>query len=582
MNIDRRLLALIGPEKAPFVLSIAASTAVSVALIGQAAVLSLIISRAFLEESPPASLLPPIGLFALLSILRMLFGWLAHAGAKRASTAVRLALFERLTRAVALRGPLFTRSLPSGRLSTTLLKGIESLDAYFSQYLPQLFLALAAPVLILGAVFPQDPVSGFILLGTAPLIPLFMALIGRRAGAMTDRQWESLSRMSGYFLDMLQGMTTLKLFARSRSRRDAVAEAGEGFRKATMQVLRVAFLSSLTLELVGTIGTAMVAVGIGLRLLSAGLEFRTALFILLLTPDFYLPLRQLGLKFHAGMEGVSASREIFGVLDLAAESDHAGEDEKNPAPPADPGRSDIRFEGVGYSYPGADARALNNLSCTVEAGLTTALTGPSGAGKSTLVNLLLRFQSPDEGTFTLAGRPIGEFDPEEWRERIAWVPQHPFLFSGTLRENIMMANRRASGEELLRAVRSAGLEELVGLLPEGLDTPLGEGGARFSGGEAQRIALARAFIRDASLVVLDEPTSHTDPELEMALNRSMRELVRGRTALIIAHRPETIRTADRILVLEEGRLRASGTHAELMEEDAFYREAFATEGEERP
>lgn len=597
MNIDRRMFSLIGGHRAPFILSIAASGAAAVMVIGQAASLSRLVNDAFIEKAPPAALLPSIGFFALFSMLRMFLGWLGHAEANRGTIAVRKDLFGRLTGAIALRGPLYARSLPSGRLSTTLIKGVEALDAYFSQFLPQLVLALLAPLIILIAVFPVDPVSGFILLATAPLIPIFMALIGKRAGAMTDRQWETLSRMSGYFLDMLQGLPTLKLFARSRSQHDAIADAGERFRTATMKVLRVAFLSSLTLELVGTIGTAMIAVAIGLRLLTAGLTFQTALFVLLLTPDFYLPLRQLGLKFHAGMEGTSASKDIFAVLDGAGNgsidrSINSPVDGPEPeghqrvpfegksTPEAAPlSRSEIRFEGVSYSYPGSTEPALSSLTCAIPAGRTTAVTGPSGAGKSTLMNLLLRFQDPCSGTITAGGRPIGEYPVEAWRELVAWVPQHPFLFNETLRLNIMMANRSATEETLLRAVRMAGLEELVDRLPAGIDTPVGEQGIRFSGGEAQRIALARAFMKDAPLLVLDEPTSHTDPELEATLQRAIRTLMQNRTTLIIAHRLETIRSADTILVLEGGRETATGTHRELMESSAFYRRAFLEHGE---
>ncbi|ABB23361.1 thiol reductant ABC exporter subunit CydD [Pelodictyon luteolum] len=580
MNIDRRMFSLIGGHRAPFILSIAASGAAAVMVIGQAAALSRLVNDAFIEKAAPAELVPSIGFFALFSILRMLLGWLGHNEANRGTIAVRRDLFAHLTEAIALRGPIYARSLPSGRLSTTLIKGVEALDAYFSQFLPQLFLALLAPLIILIAVFPVDPVSGFILLGTAPLIPLFMALIGKRAGAMTDRQWETLSRMSGYFLDMLQGLPTLKLFARSRSQHDAIADAGERFRTATMKVLRVAFLSSLTLELVGTIGTAMIAVAIGLRLLTAGLAFQTALFVLLLTPDFYLPLRQLGLKFHAGMEGASASKDIFAVLDGPVDDPEPAGHPKMPLAHtikpdvAGISRWDIRFEGVTYSYPDSREPALSSLTCTIPAGKTTAVTGPSGAGKSTLMNLLLRFQDPCSGTITAGGRPIGEYRVEAWRELIAWVPQHPFLFNDTLRENIMMANRGATEETLRYAVRLAGLEELVNRLPAGLDTPVGEQGVRFSGGEAQRIALARAFMKDAPILVLDEPTSHTDPELEAVLQRAIRTLMQGRTTLIIAHRLETIRSADAILVLEGGRGSATGTHRELMEGSAFYRSAF--------
>lgn len=576
MNIDRRLFQLLQEERAPFILSVVAGSISSVMLIGQAFWLSTIIDGAFMQKKGLGELLSPIGLFALFSTLRMLFNWASHGEANRGTVAIRKKLFSRLTGTIGSLGPVYARSVQSGRLSTTLLKGVEALDAYFSSYIPQIFLALFTPLLILAAIFPGDWLSGLILLLSAPLIPLFMILIGKSASAMTEKQWKTMSRMSGYFLDVLQGLPTLKLFAESERQRDTIEEAGETFRMATMRVLKIAFLSSLTLELVGTIGTAIIAVSIGIRLMDGQLTFQHALFVLVLTPDFFLPLRQLGTKFHAGMEGVSASKEIFEILD------------RSPAPfreTASSGgsaaeKSAIVFTEVTCTYPGAFRPALEGISFAIPTGKTTAVIGPSGAGKSTLVNLLLRFQEPAEGSLTIDGRPIHDTPLARWHEKISWVPQHPTLFNATLRENILLARHDASPEELQGAMEQTGLSEFVASLPDGLDTMIGEQGARLSGGEAQRVALARAFIKNAPFLVLDEPTSHTDPELETALRSSMEALMQGRTTVIIAHRLETIQSADQIVVLNEGKLVRCGTHGELLAAGGFYRDAMRLQQEE--
>lgn len=575
MNIDRRLFQLLQEERAPFILSVVAGSVSSVMLIGQAFWLSTLIDDAFMQKKVLGDLLYPFGFFALFSALRMLSGWTSQGEANRGTLAIREKLFGRLTGTIGTLGPVYTRSVQSGRLSTTLLQGVEALDAYFSSYIPQIFFALFTPLLILAAIFPGDWLSGLILLLSAPLIPLFMILIGKSASAMTEKQWKTMSRMSGYFLDVLQGLPTLKLFAESERQRDTIENAGETFRQATMRVLKIAFLSSLTLELVGTIGTAIIAVSIGLRLLDGQLTFQHALFVLVLTPDFFLPLRQLGTKFHAGMEGVSASKEIFAILDQApAPFRETGSDCGAAA-----GKDTVVFSGVTCTYPGAARPAIIGVSASIPAAKTTAVIGPSGAGKSTLVNLLLRFQNPDEGSITIDGRPIHEIPLARWHEAISWVPQHPTLFNATLKENILLARPGASREELQNALEQTGLSEFSASLPDGLDTMIGEQGARLSGGEAQRVALARAFIKNAPFLVLDEPTSHTDPELEAALRASMTALMKGRTTLIIAHRLETIRSADQIIVLNEGKLVRCGTHTELLAAGGFYRDALQLQQE---
>ncbi len=576
MNIDRRLFQLLKEERTPFIFSIISGILAAGMLIAQAYYLSQVIDSAFIQKSSMERLLLPLGLFALFSTLRMAFNWFSHTEANRGTLIIREKVFTRLTSTVGALGPIYAKSVQSGRLSTTLLKGVEALDAYYSQYIPQIFFALFTPLLIAGTILPGDPISGGILLITAPLIPLFMILIGKSASAITEKQWKTMSRMSGFFLDVLQGLPTLKLFAQSRRQHDAIEKSGESFRHATMRVLKVAFLSSLTLELVGTIGTAIIAVGIGLRLMAGHLTFQHALFVLILTPDFYLPLRQLGTKFHAGMEGVSASKEIFAILD---QSVPAPVHQTTIAVQESAGKRPILFTDVSYTYPGSQRPALEGINAAIPAGKTTAIIGPSGAGKSTMINLLLRFQEPGAGCITIDGKPIHSIPLEAWHSQISWVPQHPYLFNASLRENILLARPEASAEEMESALKKTGLTSFVGSLPQGLETMIGEQGARLSGGEAQRVALARAFLKNAPLLVLDEPTSHTDPELEAALRSSIQELMKGRTTVIIAHRLETIRSAEKIIVISQGKITQCGTHEELIANEGFYHDSLLLQQE---
>ena len=576
MNIDRRLFQLLKEERTPFIVSILSGILAATMLVAQAYYLSQVIDSAFIKKSGMEKLFLPLCLFALFSTLRMAFNWFSHTEANRGTLIIRKKVFTRLTSTVGALGPIYAKSVQSGRLSTTLLKGVEALDAYYSQYIPQIFFALFTPLLIAGTIMPGDPISGGILLCTAPLIPLFMIRIGKSASAMTEKQWKTMSRMSGFFLDVLQGLPTLKLFAQSKRQHFAIEKSGESFRHATMRVLKVAFLSSLTLELVGTIGMAIIAVSIGLRLMSGKLTFQHALFVLILTPDFYLPLRQLGTKFHAGMEGVSASKEIFAILD---QSTPVSLQKPAFAVQQIAGKMPILFSNVSYTYPGGSQPALEGINVTIPAGKTTAIIGPSGAGKSTLINLILRFLVPGEGSITVDDDPIHDIPLEDWHKQISWVPQHPYLFNTTLRENIRLAKPEASAEEMEIALNRTGLTSFIKTLPAGLETMIGEEGARLSGGEAQRVALARAFLKNAPLLVLDEPTSHTDPELEAALRGSIQELMRGRTTVIIAHRLETIRSSEQIIVVSGGKVTQCGTHEELIANGGFYHDSLLLQQE---
>lgn len=500
-----------------------------------------------------------------LVLLRALTSWGSETFAALMAVRVKAELRQRLFQHLLVLGPAYGRGEPgdeevqTGELANTAVEGIESLEAYYSQYLPQLALAALVPLTLLAFIFPLDPLSGAVLLLTAPLIPLFMILIGSAAEGQTRKQWRSLSRMSAYFLDVLQGLTTLKQFGRSREQIETIHQVSERYRQTTMGVLRITFLSALVLESIAALSTAVVAVEIGLRLLYGYLGFEQAFFILLLAPEFYLPLRLLGTRFHAGMTGVEAAKSIFALLDQRR-GDHPGAASNHPAggqtthgQSGAPQPPSLTFDQVRYSYRG-ERHALRGVSFHINAGQKAALVGPSGAGKSTLFNLLLRFLNTQNGEIFVDGLPLAEIPPEEWLRRVAWVPQNPYLFNDTIAANISLARPEATMEEIRRAARLAHADEFIQALPQGYDTCIGERGARLSAGQAQRVALARAFLKDAPLLLMDEPTAHLDPHTEVLLLESTRRLAQGRTVLVIAHRPTTLQSADLVIHLDEGQL----------------------------
>ncbi len=560
MNLDRRLIQLAGAVKLPLTLTVLAGFLTGVLTVLQASQISRVIARVFLGGQVLAEVMPLLwGLLALL-IARPLAVFLSELAAGEAALQVKARVRDLLAEHLLRLGPAYTTGERSGELVNTAAQGVESLDAYFSQYLPQLALAGLLPVAYLIIVFPRDPLSGAVLLFTGPLIPLFMFLIGANAQSLTHRQWSALGRMSAYFLDTLQGITTLKALGRSREQAEKIAAVGEQYRETTMSVLRVTFLSALALELLSTIGTAIVAVQIGLRLLYGRIGFEEAFFLLLLAPEFYLPLRNLGLRFHAGMSGIAAAKRIFGILEVEAPNPAPTQAEL-PTPPLT-----IELEGVGYTYPGERSEpALADVSLRLEPDEMIALVGTSGAGKSTLAHLLLRFLEPQQGAIRVNGAALAELPVEDWRRLVAWVPQAPHLFHGTLADNLRIAERDASLEQMKEALEWAGLGEFVSAQPLGLYSPVGESGARISGGQAQRLALARGYLRAAPLLILDEPTAHLDSAQEKILEEKIRQLCWGRTALVIAHRLPTILRADRVIVLEAGRIVESGKPEALIQ-----------------
>jgi ATP-binding cassette subfamily C protein CydD len=564
MKLDKRLLHQVRQSRLEMTLTVSLGLLGGIVVVGQAGLLSHVISHVFLSGYTLDQVAIPLVVLLLLSLARAALIWGSEVAAGCVAIRIQGDLRDRLASHLLRLGPAYVHGERSGELISVVVEGVEALDAYFRQYLPQLALAGLVPLAVLIVVFPRDWLSALVLLLTAPLIPVFMVLIGDLAEALTRRQWSSLSRMSAHFLDMLQGLTTLKLLGQSRRQIRTIAQISDRFGQTTMGVLRIAFLSALVLEMVATLGTAIVAVQIGLRLLRGQLPFQDALFVLLLAPEFYLPLRLLGTRFHAGMTGVAAAERIFEVLQTKPQIQAV---RKAPIPPA----LNLHLDGICYSYDSGQRTALQGVSFTLAAGEKVALVGPAGAGKSTVAHLLLRFIDPDGGTITVDGIPLSDLCPIAWRQAIAWVPQNPYLFHGSVAANIRQARPDADPDDILWATRQAHADAFIEALPQGFDTPIGERGARLSGGEAQRIALARAFLKDAPLLILDEATANLDPGIEALIQEAMERLLHGRTVLLIAHRLSTVQRADRILVMDAGRVVEAGTHDALMQQGGLYR-----------
>ena len=566
--MHKRLLSLARDSRFSLALTVLSGLLAGLLTIWQAWLLSSTVDGVFLQGQTLAQVTGWLRLMLVIIAGRGLLTWVNEVSANAVAVHVKTDLRERLFAHIQALGPAYTRRERTGDLTTAAVEGIEALDAYFSQYLPQLVITALVPISILIFVFPLDLLSGIILLVTAPLIPYFMILIGKGAGIVTNRQYETLSRLSAHFLDSLQGLTTLKIFGQSKAHTRSIARVSDQFRDRTMAVLRITFLSALVLELLATLSTAVIAVEIGLRLLYAKMEFREAFFLLILAPEFYLPLRMLGARFHAGMAGTSAAKRIFEILDTPIEKIRKRSSNRQSAL-LDSQIASLEFSNVSYTYPDESNPALSNINLNIRSSQHTALVGPSGAGKSTLISLLLGFIQPSSGEIhtTDTHSAVRNLPPVE---QIAWVPQKPYLFHDTLAANIRLGNPEATDEQIIQAATAARLHEFIDSLPQKYETVIGEGGARLSGGQAQRLALARAFLKDTPILILDEPTSSLDPETETLLEESTHELMRGRTVITIAHRLNTVYQADQIMVLEKGQIIEQGTHAELLEKGGAY------------
>ncbi len=575
MSIQRRLNALAVSSTWIFIAVTITAILAGSLIILQSWFLSVIIDDVHLQGAGLIDSLPVLRSLIIIILLRAVLVFFHEQTAAILSEKLRSGLRVALSEKILRLGPAYLETQKSGEVTYTLTGAIDTLDAYFSQFLPQLIIAAILPVGILTIVFPMDTLSGIVLLLTAPLIPIFMVLVGKTTETLTRRQYGTFSRMSAFFLDSLKGLAELKNLGRSHEHTARLDRVNDSYREATMRVLRVSFLSALVLELAATLSVAVIAVEIGIRLLYAQIDFRQAFFLLVIAPEFYLPLRQVGAHFHASRNGVSAARHIFNILDQP-EINSTGDG--LPVPDLFTHPFSIRFDNVSLTYPDRSEEALTRVSFEIRSGETTALVGLNGSGKSTVAALLLRFIRPSEGTIYYNDVDIQTIPIKDWRAGIAHMDQQPVLFNDTVRENLKIANPAASDTELETALSKARLTEVISPLPDRLDTPIGENAYRFSGGQAQRLGLARAFLKGAPLLVLDEPTSHLDALLESDLNQTIRNLMRGRTCLVIAHRKETARQADQVVLLDNGRVVCHGSHNDLTTCNGGYAALFSGEG----
>lgn len=554
--IDPRLLRYARATRL-FLIAVVALGLVGAALvIAQAMLIAEIVVGAFQEAQSVADLTTPLLLLAGVAVARGLVSWLTELAAHRASAAVKSELRGRLLGRAAALGPGWLSGQKAGSLIALATRGVDALDDYFARYLPQLGLAVVVPVAVLARIVTEDWVSAAIIVVTLPLIPVFMILIGWYTQARMDRQWKLLSRLSGHFLDVVAGLPTLKIFGRAKAQAESIRAITSEYRQATMRTLRIAFISSFALELLATLSVALVAVTIGMRLVHGELDLYTGLVILILAPEAYLPLRQVGAQYHAAAEGLAAAEEIFEVLE---------EPVRDGGTAAVPESVRLELDGVTVRHAGRGEPSLDAATLTVEPGETVALVGPSGVGKSTLLDVVLGFAVPDEGgSVRVGGADLATLDLEEWRSRIAWVPQRPYLFAGTVAENVRLARPDATDEAVRNALRDAGADGFVAGLPQGLDTVLGEDGAGLSAGQRQRLALARAFLADRPLLLLDEPTAALDGETEAGIVEAVRRLAAGRTVLLVVHRPALLAVADRVVALGAA---AAGADTDAVEAD---------------
>jgi ATP-binding cassette subfamily C protein CydD len=532
--LDPRLVRRARPVRSMLAADAALGLVAALLVIAQAVLIARVAAEAFGGASL-GDVAVPLALLVAAVVGRAASAWGFEVVGRRAATSVQSQLRTELVEKRLRSRPAALDGAESAELATIAVSGVDALETTFARYIPQVVLAAVVPVAVLAVVASIDLVSAGVMLLTLPLVPVFMWLVGRHTERRARERWHALSFLAGHFLDVVRGLPTLRAFNRGEPQVERISEVGDRYRRATMGTLRIAFLSGAVLELMATLGIALVAVTVGVRLVSGGMAFEAALTVLVLSPELYLPLRNLASRL---LDLVEASEPLARAGGLAPS----------------PSEAAVRLEGVSFSYPGRPGNVLSSLDLELRPGETVALVGSSGAGKSTVASLLLLLAQPSSGRVTAGGVDLAECDPETWRAHLAWVPQCPTLFQGTVAKNIALGDPAAGEARIRAAAELAGADEFIRRLPDGFGTIVGDGGRALSSGERRRIAIARAFLRDAPLVILDEPTANLDREGGEVVGSALARLGQGRTVLLIAHDDEMVRHADRTVRLVGGRI----------------------------
>jgi len=548
--VDPRLLRHARAARRHLVVTVLLGLAVTGLILAQAALLAHALAAAARGTGATALAVTLVLLLGVV-LARGAAAYGGEAAALRAAARVKSQLRRKLTGHSLRLGPAWLGGQRPGQIAALATRGLDGLDPWFARYLPQLVLSVLVPAAVLAAVTAADWISGLVIAVTLPLIPAFAALVGLHTRAQTRRQWRLLAQLSGHFLDVVQGLPTLKAFGRAKAQEQVIATVTEQHRSTAMATLRVAFLSALVLELAAALATALVAVETGLRLLYGHMPYQTALLVLLLTPEAYLPLRNVAAQYHASAEGNAAADSVFEILDTPLPATIPSGGPRAAVP--DLRSATISLDAVSVAHAGRDLPALDLLSLAISPGELIVLTGPSGAGKTTLLRVLLRFTELTSGTVWVGGTDLADVPVDPWRAQIAWIPQHPRLFGGSVADNIALGRPGASRAAIENAARLAGAAPFIESLPSGYDTALGERAAELTAGQRQQLALARAFLRDAPLLLLDEPTAHLAPPAAATIDGVIRGPLAGRTIILVTHRCLGTAGASQVIMLDGGR-----------------------------
>jgi thiol reductant ABC exporter CydD subunit len=540
--VDPRLLHRARASIAYLGVCVAIGVVTALLVVAQASLLAHGIAAAFVGGADLTDLASTMLLLALVIAGRALTAWVTEGAAQRASARVKSQLRSQLLAHAVRLGPRWLAGRRSAELTTLATRGVDALDVYFSRYLPQLVLAVVVPIAVLLRMVPADLLAAVTVVLTLPLIPVFTVLIGKAAQARSRRRWRALTHLANHFLDVVAGLPTLKIFGRAKLQVAQIRRVTDEYRRETMATLRIAFMSSLVLELLASIAVALVAVGVGLRLVEGTLDLETGLLVLILAPEAYLPLRQIGTHYHASAEGLAAAEEVFSLLET-------------PVPPAgrltdipDLRHAELRLEGITVRHDGRNESAPDGLDVTIRPGELVGIAGPSGSGKTTLLHVLLGLVRPDEGRAVVVRHgqqvDLAEVDPEVWRRNVSWVAQEPYVVPGSLADNVRLGTPSASDDAVAQALREAGLGDIA------VDTWVGERGAGLSAGQRRRMALARALVRSTPVLLLDEPTAGLDTATEEVVLATVRSRAAdGCMVVVVAHRPSVLVAADRIVHL---------------------------------